>query len=65
VSVIRDDQIPTGSSVWRSSDLKVPPDLRGVWKNTLTGALEDAGETLSVARALESFPVGVFENSVL
>jgi (1->4)-alpha-D-glucan 1-alpha-D-glucosylmutase len=65
VAVVRDDQLPTGSSVWRSADLRVPPDLRGAWKNVLTGALEDVGETLSVARAFKSFPVAVFENGVL
>jgi (1->4)-alpha-D-glucan 1-alpha-D-glucosylmutase len=65
VGVVRDDQIPTGSSVWRSADLRVPPDLRAAWRNVLTGALEEVGETLSVARAFESFPVAVFENRVL
>jgi len=65
VPLIRDDQFPTGPSVWRSADVEVPSDLRGVWTNVLTRATEEAGESFPAAKALESFPVGVFDGGLL
>jgi len=61
VPLIRDDQLPLGPSAWKSAYLVVPSDLRGTWKNVFTGVTEDPGEQFPVAKALESFPVAVFQ----
>jgi (1->4)-alpha-D-glucan 1-alpha-D-glucosylmutase len=52
---------PIGPVVWRDTTLDLPPALAGRrWTNAYTGETLAPGDTLRIADALASFPVGVW-----
>ena len=61
VPLVREDQLPTSASVWRGTELEVPANLRGSWRNVFTGASEHLADRFGLERAFDRFPVAVYD----
>lgn len=55
--------LPTGRDIWHDTAIACPADLRGEWRNVLTGEVVDAGDSFDIAALLASVPFAFLERA--
>jgi (1->4)-alpha-D-glucan 1-alpha-D-glucosylmutase len=59
VSLVREGEDPLGMNIWQDTRIPLERGFSRPWRNTLTGEVLPAGDSLVVGEMLQSFPVAL------
>jgi (1->4)-alpha-D-glucan 1-alpha-D-glucosylmutase len=57
--LVQEGDLPLGKQVWQDTEVIMPEGAPAAWRNVITGEVLSAGQALSVADILLSFPVAL------
>jgi (1->4)-alpha-D-glucan 1-alpha-D-glucosylmutase len=58
-SLVEPGNYPMGNQAWQDTSLKLPAGLPSTWQDAITHQTINTGTTLSIAEALQQFPVAL------
>ena len=58
-SIVSENELPLGQDVWGDTSIEMPADAPRAWRNVFTGEVISAQGSISVAEALDRFPVAL------